>query len=952
MVDDQTVQSAISNAVNADSYLQLYVQCAPGILPTPEAAAEIVTNTIQSVESSAATPGIMISESENDGSKGAEIAVGVGGHQINPAAAAGAIRDMHRAEVDPEDAPDYLMVSFYGFHRPSETKGTSSITIAALDEFAMQLQYLWKPFNARGRVYVAKEGVNAQMAVPSNCIAYFEQATRGFHPVFARMRLNVDPRPLTRDEYAAQQPFRALHVRVREQIVADGFPEQPQPQNGNFDWTQAGEEMSPVEWHRRLLEKKAATLAEGPVAAADPETSFSSASASSTSSSSTSSTGSSTSSTSTQPPIVLDCRNSYESDVGIFEGAIPLNTTFFRESWAALDDILKDTPKDTPILTYCTGGIRCVKINAYLQQHLGFNDTHRLAGGIIAYQREMEEWKKKNQLMSKAEVGAEDTADELCDGTIEIIEPSSSRNEDGLDEAEAEEEEEEERTMLFRGVNYVFDERIGERVSEDILTRCEQCIADTPCDQYTNCPNCNVRFLQCSTCSAKYDGCCSQACRLEAVQRTTKQQHQQQQDTKSSHMRRKQSNSNMLGRVLRVSKNEAQQQDHAFPTSCDTGASSSSSQTPAGTGLTQALSVDVPDAATEGLIAYSELHSQPEPALLTALRRHTEQVYGGQPGALRMLSDPLQGRILALLAAVVSTTGTTSGSSTQGLSASTNTNTNTNTNTGTRILELGTFTGYSAISMALALDEEDKKDATTTAAACGGHVTTCEPDPAAADIARRYIQQGQLQDKIDLRAQKANEVISDLIVDPHEPQFHMVFMDADKKQYRHYLSRLMGEEEEEEEERDTATAIAESEHKPSKSIGRRCLLRDGALIVVDNTLWKGHVLSPYQQQLAGETENDVRNNDADLHLQTQKQRLDAIIGSAVSRTSAAAAAAAAAAMRVSSEGDEGGNAHQRDARAAKKSSRLDALASSMHAFNVYVRGHPQLQPVLLPLRDG
>mmetsp|Transcript_1438 Transcript_1438/g.2396 ORF Transcript_1438/g.2396 Transcript_1438/m.2396 type:complete len:888 (+) Transcript_1438:739-3402(+) len=412
----------------------------------------------------------------------------------------------------------------------------------------------------------------------------------------------------------------------------------------------------------------------------------------------------------------------------------------------------------------------------------------------------MEEWKKKNQLMSKAEVGAEDTADELCDGTIEIIEPSSSRNEDGLDEAEAEEEEEEERTMLFRGVNYVFDERIGERVSEDILTRCEQCIADTPCDQYTNCPNCNVRFLQCSTCSAKYDGCCSQACRLEAVQRTTKQQHQQQQDTKSSHMRRKQSNSNMLGRVLRVSKNEAQQQDHAFPTSCDTGASSSSSQTPAGTGLTQALSVDVPDAATEGLIAYSELHSQPEPALLTALRRHTEQVYGGQPGALRMLSDPLQGRILALLAAVVSTTGTTSGSSTQGLSASTNTNTNTNTNTGTRILELGTFTGYSAISMALALDEEDKKDATTTAAACGGHVTTCEPDPAAADIARRYIQQGQLQDKIDLRAQKANEVISDLIVDPHEPQFHMVFMDADKKQYRHYLSRLMGEEEEEEEE--------------------------------------------------------------------------------------------------------------------------------------------------------
>jgi predicted sulfurtransferase len=73
--------------------------------------------------------------------------------------------------------------------------------------------------------------------------------------------------------------------------------------------------------------------------------------------------------------------------VGTFEGAVPLNTTFFRESWPVLDALLRDTPRDAPLLTFCTGGIRCVKVNAYLQQRLGFTNTHRLAGGIIAYDR-------------------------------------------------------------------------------------------------------------------------------------------------------------------------------------------------------------------------------------------------------------------------------------------------------------------------------------------------------------------------------------------------------------------------------------------------------------------------------------------------------------------------------------------------------------------------------------
>jgi len=121
-----------------------------------------------------------------------------------------------------------------------------------------------------------------------------------------------------------------LHVRAREQILSDGFGD---GESGSLDWSRAGQEMHALEWHRRLS------------AAPDQDTEV--------------------------RPVVLDCRNSYESEVGLFEGAVPLNTTFFRESWPVLEEMLRDTPKDAPILTYCTGGIRCVKVvnNAFVPWH-------------------------------------------------------------------------------------------------------------------------------------------------------------------------------------------------------------------------------------------------------------------------------------------------------------------------------------------------------------------------------------------------------------------------------------------------------------------------------------------------------------------------------------------------------------------------------------------------------
>jgi len=309
---------------------------------------------------------------------------------------------------DPDESDTYTMLSFYRFD-----------DIVQPEVLISELTALWKPFGVLGRVYVAREGINAQLAVPSNILSNFRAACES-KELFRDLYLNVD-HTIARAEYQASLPFKALHIRQREQIVADGF-EEP------LDWQKSGREIDTKEWHEQL---------------SNPEA------------------------------IVLDCRNSYESDVGFFEGAEPLNTTFFRESWDVLNERLKNTPKDAAIMTYCTGGIRCVKINAYLEQKLGFSNVGRLRGGVISYAREL--------------IGSDGDS------------PSK-----------------------FRGANYVFDERMGVRITKDLLSLCETC--GTHCNDFTNCFNnqCHVRFIQCIACSEVYRNCCSESC---AVQHSTMQKN-------------------------------------------------------------------------------------------------------------------------------------------------------------------------------------------------------------------------------------------------------------------------------------------------------------------------------------------------------------------------------------------------------------------------------------------
>jgi predicted sulfurtransferase len=195
------------------------------------------------------------------------------------------------------------------------------------------------------------------MAIPTNVIEHFKLATESLSVFDSKnFRLNID-HLMSKKDFEKCRPFKALHIRERSQIVTDGFEngkenkEDKEKEGVVLDWKRSGVSLTPSMWHKKLVEvankekKRFEKQNENNSGEEEEE----------------------------GETIVLDCRNSYESDVGKFENAIALNTTFFKDSFAVLDELLKNkNKKNTQILTYCTGGIRCVKINAYLEQKLGF----------------------------------------------------------------------------------------------------------------------------------------------------------------------------------------------------------------------------------------------------------------------------------------------------------------------------------------------------------------------------------------------------------------------------------------------------------------------------------------------------------------------------------------------------------------------------------------------------
>ncbi|MEJ7587074.1 MAG: rhodanese-related sulfurtransferase [Ferruginibacter sp.] len=261
-----------------------------------------------------------------------------------------------------------------------------------------------------GRIYIAHEGINAQVSVPASKTNDFKNYLDSIKPLTG-VRLNIANGEDTtlNDRQSQGKSFWVLKIKVRDKIVADGITDPA------FSMEKKGRYVNAPEMNQ-LLE--------------DDNT------------------------------VVVDMRNHYEYEVGHFVKALEIPSDTFREQLPMAVKMLQDI-KDKNIILYCTGGIRCEKASAYML-HNGFKNVFHLEGGIINYAKEARE--------------------------------------KGLE-------------SRFTGKNFVFDDRLGERITEDIIAKCHQCAK--PADTHTNCKNdgCHLLFIQCCDCARQYDGCCSIECR-------------------------------------------------------------------------------------------------------------------------------------------------------------------------------------------------------------------------------------------------------------------------------------------------------------------------------------------------------------------------------------------------------------------------------------------------------
>ncbi|SFV28713.1 oxygen-dependent tRNA uridine(34) hydroxylase TrhO [Thermoflavifilum thermophilum] len=268
-------------------------------------------------------------------------------------------------------------------------------------DFREELLSQFSKWQILGRVYIATEGINAQISVPESYVEDFVAFVR-HHPILGEdVLLNwaVDQQGLS---------FQKLKIKIRPKIVADGIDDP------KFLISQKGVYLDAQQFNE-LTDS--------------PET------------------------------LVVDMRNHYEYEVGHFERAIEIPADTFREQLPLAVEMLKGQ-EHRPIVMYCTGGIRCEKASAWLLHH-GFREVYHLRGGIIEYVRQVREKGLPNK---------------------------------------------------FHGKNFVFDARMGERITDEIVGRCYLC--GRPSDRQVNCRNdaCHMLIIQCEDCARAYEGCCSKDC--------------------------------------------------------------------------------------------------------------------------------------------------------------------------------------------------------------------------------------------------------------------------------------------------------------------------------------------------------------------------------------------------------------------------------------------------------
>jgi UPF0176 protein len=287
-----------------------------------------------------------------------------------------------------QDTTPRTTISFYRYFKIEDPQAFRNALYRQLSELKVM-----------GRIYLAHEGINAQVSVPTTHVDAFKTLLNSIDPLYGlRLNIAVDD----------GKSFYVLDIKVRNKIVADGI------HDPSFDMANKGKYVNADQFN---------------VLTNDPNT------------------------------VVVDMRNHYEFEVGHFENAIEIPSDTFREQLPMVVDMMKGD-KDRNIIMYCTGGIRCEKASAFML-HKGFKNVFHLEGGIINYTNQV----KEKDLVNK-----------------------------------------------FHGKNFVFDQRLGERITDEIIAHCHQC--GKPADTHVNCVNdaCHLLFIQCDECREQFENCCSREC--------------------------------------------------------------------------------------------------------------------------------------------------------------------------------------------------------------------------------------------------------------------------------------------------------------------------------------------------------------------------------------------------------------------------------------------------------
>lgn len=252
-----------------------------------------------------------------------------------------------RAALIAEAGKDRLTISFYTYAK-----------IGNPEIFRNHLFLAWNELDVLGRIYVANEGINAQLSIPAD---YFQQFKDHLDSIsfLKDVRLNI---AIEQDNFS----FLKLKVKVRDKILADGL------HDDTFDVTNKGIHVNANRFNE-LID--------------DPNT------------------------------ILVDMRNHYESEIGHFKDAVTPDVDTFRESLSIIEEDLKMHKEDKNLVMYCTGGIRCEKASAYYK-HKGFKNVFQLEGGIINYVRQVNEKGLENKFIGKNFVFDERRAERISEDVI------------------------------------------------------------------------------------------------------------------------------------------------------------------------------------------------------------------------------------------------------------------------------------------------------------------------------------------------------------------------------------------------------------------------------------------------------------------------------------------------------------------------------------------------------